>query len=71
MNDEQILTTAELVDEYGNEDQKAHFERYRKFKSISVKNAVITTALQEWGVVEDLGRGKGYKLAEKHNMKID
>lgn len=71
MNDEQILTTAELVDKYGNEDQKAHFEKYGKFKSTSVKKAVMTTAKQEWGVVEDLGRGKGYKLAEKLDEKID
>lgn len=70
MKDEQILTTAELVYKYGNEDQKAHFDKYGKFKSASVKNAVMTTALQEWGVVEALGRGKGYKLAEKLDEKI-
>ncbi|MED2246870.1 hypothetical protein P4Y88_27560, partial [Bacillus thuringiensis] len=70
-NDEMILTNAELVERYGNEKQKNHFAKYKKFKSRDIKVAVMTTANEEYEFVEELGKRKGFRLAGKRNEKLD
>lgn len=70
-SDKMILTSAELVERYGNEKQKNHFAKYKKFKSRDIKVAVMTTANEEYEVIEELGKGKGFRLAGKRNEKLD
>ncbi|WP_409304705.1 hypothetical protein [Peribacillus sp. SCS-155] len=69
MNNELIVTTAEFAEMFGTDKCKEYFAKYKKLGGH--KDSTITTAKTKWGVVEDMGRGKGYKLADKLDEEID
>ena len=60
-----ILTKSEAVDLYGNDHQKAHFNKYKRFNCKDVENALIKTVMQHFDSVErvKIGRSIVYKVS--------
>ncbi|WP_042346794.1 hypothetical protein [Bacillus massiliigorillae] len=70
-----VYTKREAVDKYGNENQKAHFEKHGKFKSKHVENAVIKTMEEIYEFVEIIknphGSGNVYRVGvEKEERSV-
>lgn len=76
---EKIFTKAEAVEEYGTEEQKGHFKKYKKFTNKKIEDALIKTLEQNFEVVErvKVGRSIAYKvngeravLLERKDMRV-
>lgn len=64
------LSKADAVEKFGTEKQKEHFEKYKKFKSKNVEQALIKTLEQlfdEVDITAKIGRAFGYKLGKVRN----
>lgn len=63
-----------IVEAFGNEAQREHFKKYRKFKTKSVENALLTTLRQyfyDLEVVANPGKASKYKLGSAKEEKSE
>lgn len=61
------LSKGDAVSKFGTEEQKRHFEKYKKFTNKKIGAALLKTLNQLFETVDDeakVGRGKGYQLGK-------